>query len=87
MQRKPIILILTSRDEKANISSQIAESIRQVGTHNAVILGDDKYASSQKISRLDRLMSLREEYQQLLEEKSKRKNSKKRKRTDGKHIQ
>ena len=79
MQRKPIILILTSRDEKANISTQIAESIKKVGTHNAVIIGDDKYGSTQKTSRLDRLVSLKEEYQQILEEKSRRKHGKKKK--------
>ena len=73
MQRKPIILILTSRDEKANISEQIAESIRKVGTHNVVILGDDKYGSAQKITKLDRLLNLREEYQQVLADKAKKK--------------
>lgn len=73
MQRKPIILILTSRDEKANISEQIAESIRKVGTHNVVILGDDKYGSAQKITKLDRLLNLREEYQQILADKAKKK--------------
>lgn len=75
MQRKPIILILTSRDEKANISQQLAESIRKVGTHNVVIIGDDKYGSAQKITKLDRLLHLREEYQQILAEKSKKKQS------------
>ena len=73
MQRKPIILILTSRDEKANISQQLAQSIRKVGTHNVVIIGDDKYGSAQKITKLDRLLSLKEEYQQVLAEKAKKK--------------
>ena len=80
MYRKPIILILTSRDEKANISEQIAQSIRKVGTHNVVIVGDDKYGSAQKMSKLDRLLNLREEYQQILAEKSKRKYGATRKR-------
>ncbi|MBO5655152.1 MAG: hypothetical protein J6S32_03885 [Clostridia bacterium] len=83
MQRKPIILILTSRDEKANISKQIAQSIRKVGTHNVVIVSDEGeygYGSAQKMSKLDRLLSLREEYQQVLAEKSKRKHSATRKR-------
>ena len=73
MQRKPIILILTSRDEKANISEQIAGTIRKVGTHNVVILGDDKYGSAQKITKLDRLLNLREEYQQVLMDRAKKK--------------
>lgn len=73
MQRKPIILILTSRDEKANISQQLAQSIRKVGTHNVVIIGDDKYGSAQKITKLDRLLNLKEEYQQVLAEKAKKK--------------
>ncbi|MBO5776912.1 MAG: hypothetical protein J6R34_00510, partial [Clostridia bacterium] len=83
MQRKPIILILTSRDEKANISKQIAQSIRKVGTHNVVIVsdeGENGYGSAQKMSKLDRLLNLREEYQQVLAEKSKRKHSATRKR-------
>ena len=75
MHRKPIILIVTSRDEKANVSEQIAESIRKVGTHNVVILSDDKYGSAQKITKLDRLLHLREEYQQILEEKAKKKQT------------
>ena len=75
MQRKPIILILTSRDEKANISEQLAQSIRKVGTHNVVVIGDDKYGSAQKITKLDRLLHLREEYQQVLAEKAKKKQT------------
>ena len=75
MQRKPIILILTSRDEKANVSEQIAQSIRKIGTHNVVIIGDDKYGSAQKTAKLDRLIHLREEYQEVLAEKAKRKQA------------
>ena len=70
MQRKPIILILTSRDEKANVSTVLADAIKKNGTHNVVVLSDDRYASKQKISRLDKLVSLQEDYQQLLAEKS-----------------
>ncbi len=70
MERKPIILILTSRDEKANLSKNLADAIGKIGTHNVVVISDDKYGSAQKISKLDRLVSLQEDYQQLLAEKS-----------------
>ncbi len=70
MERKPIILIFTSRDEKSNLSSKLAETIKNFGTHNVVVISDDKYGSPQKISKLDRLVSLQEDYQQLLAEKS-----------------
>jgi hypothetical protein len=72
MQKKPIILILTSRDEKAKVSRVLQDAIKQKGTHNVVVLSDDRYGSSQKISRLDKLVSLQEDYQQLLAEKSKK---------------
>ena len=45
MYRKRIILILTSRDESDDISQKIAEAIRKIGTHNAVVMSDDKYGS------------------------------------------
>ena len=42
MHRKPIILILTSRDERAGLSKNLADSIKKIGTHNVVVISDDK---------------------------------------------
>lgn len=42
--RKPIILIITSHDEKGNASLNISNAIKEVGTHNVVIISDDKYS-------------------------------------------
>ena len=71
MIRKRIILILTSRDESDGISQKIAEAIRKIGTHNVVVMSDDKYGSATKLSALDRLMDSGSEYQYLLEKKDK----------------
>lgn len=71
MYRKRIILILTSRDENDGISQKIAEAIRKIGTHNVVVMSDDKYGSATKLSALDRLMDSGSEYQYLLEKKDK----------------
>lgn len=71
MYRKRIILILTSRDESDEISQKIAEAIRKIGTHNVVVVSDDKYGSATKLSALDRLMDSGSEYQYLLEKKDK----------------
>ena len=71
MFRKRIILILTSRDESDGISQKIAEAIRKIGTHNVVVMSDDKYGSATKLSALDRLMDSGSEYQYLLEKKDK----------------
>ena len=71
MYRKRIILILTSRDESDDISQKIAEAIRKIGTHNAVVMSDDKYGSATKLSALDKLMDSGSEYQYLLEKKDK----------------
>lgn len=71
MYRKRIILILTSRDESDDISQKIAEAIRKIGTHNAVVMSDDKYGSATKLSALDKLMDSGSEYQYLLEKKTK----------------
>ncbi len=72
MHRKPIILILTSRDERAGLSRNLADSIKKIGTHNVVVISDDKYSSRQKTSRLDRLVQMQEDYQQILVEKSRK---------------
>lgn len=71
MERKPIILILTSKDELGDVSKNLAEAIRKTGTHNAVVISDDKYGSAKKLSALDRLMDKGMEYQYLLESKDK----------------
>jgi len=71
MLRKPIILIMTSRDEPTGLSGQIAGAINEFGTHNAVVLSDDKYGSAAKLSALDRLMDSGSEYRYLLERKDK----------------
>lgn len=66
MHRKPIILILTSRDEEGNASVEISRAIKEYGTHNTVIVGDDKYGSAAKSSKLDKLMTLGDDYQEFL---------------------
>ncbi len=71
MYRKRIILILTSRDESDGISQKIADAVRKIGTHNVVVISDDKYGSATKLSALDRLMDSGSEYQYLLEKKDK----------------
>lgn len=71
MYRKRIILILTSRDENDGISQKLAEAIRKIGTHNVVVISDDKYGSASKLSALDRLMDSGSEYQYLLAKKDK----------------
>ncbi len=69
MQRKPIILIMTSRDEFDNVSQKLAAAVRAIGTHNVVVMSDDKYGAVAKRSTLERLMDSRNEYQYLLEKK------------------
>lgn len=69
MQRKPIILIMTSKDEVDGISHKLAQAIGRIGTHNAVVMSDDKYGSASRMSALDRLMDNGGEYQYLLERK------------------
>lgn len=71
MLRKPIILILTSRDEIDCESKKIKEAVLKTGTHNVVILSDDQYGSAAKMSRLDKLMDAGKEYQYMLEKKDK----------------
>ncbi len=48
MQRKPIILILTARDEEKGASENLACAIKAVGTHNVVVLDDFAYDKSAK---------------------------------------
>lgn len=69
MKRRPIILIMTSHDDQSGVAARLADAIRAKGTHNVVIIGDDKYGSVQKLSLLDRLMDTGQEYQYLLERK------------------
>ncbi|MCQ2409189.1 MAG: hypothetical protein MJ068_01435 [Clostridia bacterium] len=71
MFRKPIILILTSRDETGNESRRLKEAIQKIGTHNAVIISDERFGKATKSSTLDRLMDSGQEYQYLLETKDK----------------
>lgn len=71
MFRKRIILILTSRDEPDGVSQKLAEAIRKIGSHNVVVMSDDRYGSATKLSALDRLMDEGGEYQYLLEKKDK----------------
>lgn len=69
MYRKRIILILTSKDEYDGISAKIADEIRKIGSHNVVVMSDDRYGSAGKMSALDKLMQKGDEYQYLLEKK------------------
>ncbi|MCM1305936.1 MAG: hypothetical protein NC037_06355 [Bacteroides sp.] len=69
MNRKPIILIMTSKDEVDDISHKLANAIQIIGTHNAVVMSDDKYGSATRRSALDRLMDSGAEYQYILERK------------------
>lgn len=69
MNRKPIILIMTSKDEVDGISHKLAQAIGRIGTHNAVVMSDDRYGSAKRMSLLDRLMDNGGEYQYLLERK------------------
>lgn len=47
MQRKPIILILTSQNDDG-VAENIAGLIRNIGSHNVVILTDEKYGKEPK---------------------------------------
>ena len=69
MKRKPIILIMTSHEDQSGVAARLADAINARGTHNVVIISDDKYGSVQKLSILDRLMDTGQEYQYLLESK------------------
>ncbi len=67
MQRKPIILILTSRDEIDCVSKKLEEQIAKIGTHNVVVVSDDKYGAVKKMSAFDRILDNGAEYQYLKE--------------------
>ena len=69
MNRKPIILILTSRDELGGASKNIADGIKKIGTHNAVIFSDDKYGSAKRASTLERILDTGAEYRYIRENK------------------
>lgn len=43
MERKPVILILTSTDEYGDVSERIADAVRSLGTHNAVVVNQTRY--------------------------------------------
>ncbi len=60
---------MTSKDEAGNMSARLADAIKKVGTHNAVVMSDDKYGAVTRRSALDRLMDSGSEYQYLLERK------------------
>ena len=62
MERRPVILILTSSGEYGNVSSVVAEAVRSEGSHNVVVLDESKYDSRTGISALDRLMQVNDEY-------------------------
>lgn len=62
MERRPVILILTSSGEYGNVSSVVAEAVRGEGSHNVVVLDEGKYDSRTGISALDRLMQVNDEY-------------------------
>ncbi len=69
MRRKPIILIMTSHEEQSGVAEKLKRRIMESGTHNAVVISDEKYGSVAKLSVLDRLMDTGQEYQYLLESK------------------
>lgn len=62
MERRPVILILTSSGEYGNVSSVVTEAVRGEGSHNVVVLDEGKYDSRTGISALDRLMQVNDEY-------------------------
>lgn len=51
MERKPVILILTSSDEYGAASARIAEAVGNVGTHNAVVVDETRYDGFLRKSR------------------------------------
>mgnify|MGYP005800847123 CR=1 FL=1 len=56
MERRPVILILTSSGEYGNVSSVVAEAVRGEGSHNVVVLDESKYDSRTGISALDSII-------------------------------
>lgn len=89
--KKPIILIITSHDEKGNVSSNLSNAIKDVGTHNVVIISDDKYSQygqakfSKRIN--EKIVSVYEKYLQKKDDKIKAENNlKKGKNTSARRI-
>ena len=62
MERRPVILIMTSTGEYGNVSRAVAEAVRKEGSHNVVVLDESKYDSRTGISGIDRLMQVGDEY-------------------------
>ena len=56
---------MTSRDEIGGASKNIADGIKKIGTHNAVVFSDEKYGSVKRVSAFDRLLDTGSEYQYL----------------------
>lgn len=59
MQRKPVVLILTSSHEPG--SAALAEAVRALGTHRAVVLDEEKYGVRGCFGKLGALVSARDE--------------------------
>jgi UDP-N-acetylglucosamine:LPS N-acetylglucosamine transferase len=70
MERKPIILILTSKDEPEGLSALLKDAIQKIGNRNVVVLSDDKYGTAKKTSRLERFKLFRRERRFLIEKKA-----------------
>lgn len=62
-------MIMTSRDDQSGAAQLLSAEITARGTHNVVVVSDEKYGSATKLSLLDRLMDTGQEYQYLLERK------------------
>ena len=54
MQRKPVILILTSTDRPGDAAYGIADAVRAAGTHNAVVLDESRYGAGLRSGKLGR---------------------------------
>ena len=74
-ERKPIILIVTSHDELGHVAETLANAIKVNGTHNVVIISDDKYAGYGKkrtgFNLNDKIFSVYERYLENKENKDK----------------
>lgn len=55
MQRKPVVLILTSSDECGNAAENLAGAVRACGGYNAVVLDEKRYGAKSFRGRLGRL--------------------------------
>ncbi len=69
MRRKPIILILTSRDEIGREAELIKSAVLAHGTHNVVVLTDAQYGKRAKTSKIDRLLDSGGDYINILEKR------------------